>query len=293
MSTLWGGIDAGGTRFVCAIGTSPTDLRDVITFPTTTPEETIQKAIKFFRSNGDQIEALGIGSFGPLSLDSSQSDYGHITSTPKQGWQNTDILGIFRESLRIPVALDTDVNAALLSEHRWGNAKGLDQCVYITVGTGIGGGVIANGRLMYGLIHPEIGHIRVPIDQSIDTYEGSCPYHGDCLEGLASGFAIQQRMSLKNEKELSDEMIWELEAGYIAYGLATLTYVLSPQRIIIGGGVMNQTGLLERIRDKTMMLLNNYAVSEEITKTTESYIVSPGLADKSGVLGAILMARSL
>lgn len=292
MSRLCGGIEAGGTRFVCAIGRSPTDLRDVITFPTTTPDETINKAINFFRSNGDRIESLGIGSFGPLSLDPTRADYGYITSTPKPRWQNTDILGVFKKALQIPVILDTDVNSAMLSEHRWGNAQGLEHCVYITVGTGIGGGIIANGRLMNGLTHPEIGHMRVPIDKSIDTYEGSCPYHGDCLEGLASGVAIQQRMSLKSAGSLNDEMIWELESDYIAYGLATLTYVLSPQRIIVGGGVMNRTGLLEKIRDKTTALLNNYAISDEISTNTESYIVAPGLADKSGVLGALLMAGS-
>jgi len=195
MEKVYGGIEAGGTKFVCIIATGPDDLRAEIVFPTTTPDETIKQAVGFFNSYSgtDPLAAVGVASFGPLNLDSNSPEYGYITKTPKSGWENTDILGMVKSALGLPVAIDTDVNGAALAEYLWGVGKGIDNLVYITVGTGIGGGGMVNGELIHGLVHPEMGHVRVPHDREKDPFEGCCPYHGDCLEGLASGKAVVEK----------------------------------------------------------------------------------------------------
>ena len=289
LTELWGGIEAGGTRFVCAAGTGPDDIGTETRFPTTTPTETISRAVEFFRRAGT-IKAVGIASFGPVDLDPSYATYGHITSTPKPGWGNTDIVGKVRDALNVPVGFDTDVNAAALSEHLWGAARGVDDFVYLTVGTGIGGGSMTNGQLVHGLVHPEMGHLRVPRDPK-DDFVGSCPYHGDCLEGLASGPAIAQRWGQSAEMLPQDHPAWQLEATYLGLAVASLVCILSPRRIIMGGGVMEQPQLLPMVRRKVLEELNGYVQAADILEHIDSYIVPPGLGDRSGVLGAIALAQ--
>ena len=280
MTSTYGGIEAGGTKFVCAVGSGPQDLERT-TFPTTTPEETIARAIAFFRERAP-LRALGIASFGPVDLDPRSETYGYITSTPKAGWANTDISGMVGRALGVQVRLDTDVNAAALAESQWGSARGLDDVVYLTVGTGIGGGALAGGRLVHGLVHPEMGHMRVPRDRYADTYPGVCPYHGDCLEGLASGPAIEQRWGTRAENLPADHLAWRLEARYLAAGVVNLVCTLSPRRVIMGGGVMEQAHLFPLIREEVATALNGYVALPEIGP--------PALGKDTGVLGAIALA---
>ncbi|RMH02434.1 MAG: ROK family protein [Chloroflexi bacterium] len=291
---LFGGIEAGGTKFVCAVGTAPDDIRAEIRFPTTTPEETIGRAIAFFQEQQaiyGTVQAVGIGSFGPVDPHPDSPTYGYITTTPKPGWANTPFAGWIKEALGVPVAFDTDVNVAALGEGMWGAAQGLDTFLYLTVGTGIGGGAMVNGRLLHGLLHPEMGHILLPRDPQKDPYNGRCPYHGDCLEGLASGPAIAERWQKPGTELPPEHPAWELEAHYLATALVNFICTLSPQRIILGGGVMSAPGLLPRIRQKTTAYLNQYIQSPAITKHTDTYITAPALGNKSGVLGAIALAK--
>ena len=287
MENLWGGIEAGGTHFVCAVGTSPNNIQDQISFNTTTPEQTLNIAIDFFHQNSP-IDAIGIGSFGPLDLDKNSSTYGTISSTPKEHWNNTNIVEIIKYKLKIPVFLDTDVNAALLAEYVWGNAKNIDNAVYMTVGTGIGGAAMMNGKLIHGLIHPEMGHMKIPKDEE-DTFKGICKYHGDCLEGLASGLAIEKRIAKSTIR--GTNKIWELESKYLGIAISNLILTMSPERIIIGGGVMNHDGLIDSIRTQTLNTLNSYVLTDKILDNIDTYIQPPYLKDNAGVLGAILLAK--
>ncbi len=290
---LYGGIEAGGTKFICAIGTRAGDLKETKKFPTTTPVETLNHAVEFFREYSDkqQLAAVGIASFGPLDLDMSSLTFGYITSTPKPGWENTDISGTVRKALNVPVALDTDVNGAAFGEYRFGGAKGIDSFIYLTIGTGIGGGGMINGKLIHGLLHPEMGHIRIPHDWEKDPFSGLCPYHYDCFEGLASGTAIHGRWG-KTPEELPDRHpAWDLEAHYVALALTSYICILSPRRIILGGGVMERSAMLPSIREKVQKLLNNYIDKPEITKDIDNYIVKPQLGTCAGVLGAIALAE--
>jgi fructokinase len=286
---LYGGIEAGGAKWVCAVGSGPADMRALTTFPTTAPDETITRALEFFAGNGS-LEAVGVGSFGPIDLRRSSRSFGYITTTPKPGWAQTDVAGRLRESLAVPVAFDTDVNAAALGEHRWGAAVGLDSFCYITVGTGIGGGVVANGRLVHGLLHPEVGHMRIPHDQVADPFAGSCPYHGDCFEGLASGEAMRQRWG-RDARDLDEDAPWQLEAQYLALGLVNVVCALSPERIILGGGVMKQPGLLARVQERLRDLLAGYFDAPELKDEIGDFVLPPGLGDRAGVLGAIALAQ--
>jgi len=246
---LYGGIEAGGTKFVCAVGTGPDDLSAETRFPTTTPAETIGRAIAFFQEQHRKrpLAAIGIGSFGPVDLKPTSPTFGYITSTSKPGWANTDFAQKVQRALGVPVRFDTDVNAAALAEHCWGAAGGVDDFIYLTVGTGIGGGGMIEGQLMRGLRHPEMGHILVPHDWEADPYAGSCPYHGDCLEGLAAGPALEERWGRAPETLAAEHPAWALEAQYLALALANLIYTLSPRRIVMGGGVMEQLGLRVRM----------------------------------------------
>ncbi len=288
---LWGGIEAGGTKFVCAVGTAPDDIRHEIRYPTTTPNETLSTAVDFFKQHGP-VDAVGIASFGPIDPNPASSSYGYITTTPKPGWANVDFVGAVQSALDVPVGFDTDVNAAALGEWKWGAAQELDTFLYLTVGTGIGGGGMANGKPMRGLLHPEMGHIALPRDPSVDPFEGVCPYHGDCLEGLASGPAIQARWGTPVEELPDDHPAWELEAHYLGMALASFICILSPQRIVLGGGVMKHAPLIRAVREKTRARLNGYIQSPMILEETERYIVPPGLGDQSGVLGAIALAQA-
>jgi fructokinase len=281
----YGGVEAGGTKWVCGIGTGPDDLHALETFPTTTPAETLARAAAFFDQNGG-VAAIGIGSFGPIDLRA-----GRITTTPKPGWANTDVVSVLHDALGVPVAFDTDVNAAALGEGRWGAAVGLDTFCYFTVGTGIGGGVMAGGRLVHGLIHPEVGHMLIPHDRGRDPFAGSCPFHGDCFEGLAAGGAIERRWG-KPAEELGDRSeVWELEAEYLALGVVNVICIVSPQRVILGGGVMKQPSLLPLVRARVRELLAGYIVAPALADGVDEYIVGPALGDRAGVLGAIELAR--
>ena len=289
--TLYGGIEAGGTKFVCVVGTGPDDIRARTRFPTTTPEETLSQAVDFFRPFAAELAGIGVGSFGPVDLNPRSSTYGYITTTPKPGWQNTNVKGYLEEALHVPVAFETDVNAAAWGEHRWGAAQDVDTFVYITVGTGIGGGAMVNGQLVHGLLHPEMGHMRIPHDREADPFDGICPFHGDCLECLASGPAVAARWGQRGETLPPDHPAWDLEARYLGLAVANLVCTLSPQRIILGGGVMHQRHLFPRIRQVVQDALAGYVNSPALKEAIEDYIVPPGLGDHAGVLGALALAR--
>lgn len=287
-----GGIEAGGTKFVCAVGSDQGEIFEEVRFPTTTPEESLSRAVAFFKdqeTDRGPLSAIGIASFGPVDLNRQSPTYGYVTTTPKPGWANAEFRGVIAREFDIPVGFDTDVNGAALGEGKWGGAQGLDSFVYITIGTGIGGGVMSGGRLMHGLIHPEIGHVRIPHDRTLDPYGGCCPYHGDCFEGLASGTALGGRWGDKASTLSPDHEAWDLEASYIASALHSLICTVSPQRILLGGGVMDQEHLFPRIRTRVLQLLNNYVQSPAILEDIDSFIVPPGLGNRAGVMGALAL----
>ena len=239
-----------------------------------------------------QSHDVGIGSFGRVDRKLSSPTWGHITTTPKPGWANTDVGQEIRRRLSVPVAFDTDVNAAALGEHRWGGARGLDTFCYVTVGTGIGGGAMVDGKLLHGLVHPEFGHMRIPHDRDADPFPGVCQYHGDCLEGLASGRAIEARWGQSPAELEGDDAVWELEAGYLALGLICVICVLSSERIVIGGGVMKQPGLLSLVQRRVTGLMNGYLGTKAVGEEIAGYITLPALGSKAGVLGAIALAET-
>ena len=290
---VFGGIEAGGTKFVCMIGSGPNDIRLVERFPTSNPADTLTRALAFFQKGFSiqPLSALGVACFGPIDLNPASPTFGYITTTPKPGWANTDIMGILRAALDIPVLMDTDVNAAALSEHMWGSADRCDPLIYLTVGTGIGGGAIVNGKPIHGLVHPEIGHLRIPHDWETDPFAGTCPYHGDCFEGLASGPAMQKRWGRAAESLPEDHPAWDLEAHYIALALMNVIVSFSPLRIIIGGGVMQHTSLFVGVRKKVLGLINAYIQSPTILDNVDNYIIPPVLGNQSGVLGAIALCK--
>lgn len=295
MTALIGGIEAGGTKFVCAVGTGPNDLRDEVRFPTTTPEETLGKAIAYFQEQEEKhgpIAAMGIAAFGPLDPNPKSSTYGYITTTPKPHWGNADVVGTLRNAFNVPMGFDTDVNGAALAEHRWGAAQDVDNLIYLTIGTGVGGGVMVNGKLVHGLIHPELGHISLPHDWERDPYKGRCPYHGDCLEGMAAGPAIGDRWQKPAYELAEDHPAWDLEAHYLALALRTFICTLSPERIVLGGGVMEQPQIFPLLREKTKEYLNGYVQSPAILDEIDKYIVPPGLGNKAGVLGAFALGMA-
>ena len=289
MCALYGGIEAGGTKFVCAVGSGPQDLREIIRIPTTTPSETIGHVIDFF-SRHKGLSAIGIAAFGPVDLYLNSPTYGYITSTPKPGWAFTDLAGIVRRTLKVHVGFDTDVNGAALGEHRWGAAEGLDNFIYLTIGTGIGGGGMINGKLIHGLVHPEMGHIRIPHDRQADPYRGHCPFHEDCFEGLAGGLALEERWGQPAELLPANHPAWMLEAHYISLALNNYICTLSPQKVILGGGVMERPQLFPLVRLNVQQLLNSYVHVKEIEKDIENFIVPPKLGKQAGVLGAIALA---
>jgi fructokinase len=293
-SKVYGGIEAGGTKFVCAMGSGPDDLNNEIRFPTTNPEETIGRAINYFKEQQKKysLEAIGVGSFGPVDLRPGSPTYGYITTTPKPGWKNTEFMGRLQRELNLPVYFETDVNAAAFGEYQWGAGQNLESLLYLTIGTGIGGGSIVNGRLLHGFNHIETGHILLPRDKERDPFEGICPFHGDCLEGLASGPAIEKRWGKKAESLPADHPAWELETDYLAAGLVNFLLTLAPERIIMGGGVMSEPYLFPMIRKKVKKLLNNYIHLPEIIDHIDEYIVPPLLGKHTGILGAIALAKT-
>lgn len=294
MEPIFGAIEAGGTKFVCAVGRGPQAIHAQTTFATTSPAETIQQTIDFFQQQSERygaMIALGVASFGPLDPRPASPTYGYITSTPKPGWSNFDFVGALKRTFQIPIGFDTDVNGAALGEFRWGAAQGLDTFIYLTIGTGIGGGGLVNRKLMHGLLHPEMGHISLPHDWEADPFAGGCPYHGDCLEGLANGPAIGQRWGQPAETLPPDHPAWDLEAHYLALGLVNFICTLSPQRIIMGGGVMQQPHLFPMIRQKVLAYLNGYVQSPPIIEQIDQYIVPPGLGTQAGIMGALALAE--
>lgn len=269
---------------VCAVGDENGVIKDRTSFPTRQPEETFADMIAYYK-NWD-IQALGIGCFGPVDLNRQSRTYGYITKTPKPGWGNCDIVGAFKDALGVPVGFDTDVNGAVLGEVTWGAAKGLDSAIYITIGTGVGVGVYVNGGLLHGLVHPEGGHILL-IRHPKDTYEGKCPFHKNCVEGLAAGPSIEARWG-KKAAELADrDEVWEMEAYYIAQAITDYILSYSPQKIILWGGVMHQEKLFGMVRKEVLNLLNGYVAHETITEHIDQYIVPPALGEDPGIMGAI------
>jgi fructokinase len=258
--------------------------------PTTTPEETLNRAAAFFIDHGP-IDAIGIAMFGPIDLDHSSPGYGHVRRTPKPGWSGADVAGAFEESLGVPIGFDTDVNGAALGEGRWGAGRGLDTFIYVTVGTGIGGGAVVDGTPMHGLIHPEMGHLRIPRDPG-DPFPGRCPFHGDCLEGLASGPAIEERWGRRAQELGPDnEAAVDIEAFSLGHAMANLALTISPRRIILGGGVMHLPGLLEATRTRMLESLGGYIDSPELDHDAERFLVAPELGDRAGIAGGFVLAE--
>ncbi|MCY9186458.1 MULTISPECIES: ROK family protein [Bacillus] len=284
---MLGGIEAGGTKFVCAVGTEDGTIIDRIEIPTAMPDETIEKVIQYFRQFS--LQAIGIGSFGPVDLDVNSKTYGTITATPKPGWRHYPFLKTIKEEMNIPVGFSTDVNAAALSESLFGAAKDFDSCLYITVGTGIGAGAIIEGRLLQGLSHPEMGHIYIRRHPD-DTYQGKCPYHKDCFEGLASGPAIESRWGKKAADLSHVNEVWELEGYYIAQALAQYILILAPKKMILGGGVMNQSQLFPYIYQYVPKIMKSYFNFSELSEIINEYIVAPHLGRNAGIIGTFVLA---
>ena len=290
MKKIFGGMEGGGTKFICAVGTSPDDVQDEIRIPTTSPGETLDQVVAFFRKY--DLSAIGLAPFGPLNLDPASPKYGSIAATPKQGWSGVDIIGPIYKAFDLPLAFDLDVNAAAYGEYSWvAQDQGVRSLVYFTIGTGIGAGVIIDGRIVHGLTHPEAGHLRLPHDRKKDPFPGICPFHGDCFEGMASGPALARRWR-KPAASLPDQHpAWELEATYIAHALVNTILLLSPERIILGGGVMQHQALFPSIRTKVQHLLNDYISSPVLAGSLQEFIVPPALGNRSGVLGALALAK--
>ena len=292
---IFGGIEGGGTKFVCAIGNEKGEILDKTRFPTSSPIETLNHAVEYFQKQilaYGTVLGLGVACFGPLDPHPTSPTYGYILPTPKPGWSNTNIVGKLESDLGVPVAFDTDVNGAALGEWTWGAAKGLDNFLYFTIGTGIGGGGMVEGHLLHGLLHPEMGHIPLPHDRASDPFDGNCPFHGDCFEGLASGSAMNQRWGQNAETLPADHPAWDLEANYIAMAMQGFICTLSPQRIILGGGVCQEPSLLPLVREKTLARLNDYVQSISITQEMDTYLVKPGLGSNAGICGAIALAKN-
>lgn len=278
-----GALEAGGTKMVCAIGDENGNIMDRISIPTTTPEETIPQIIEYFKDK--DIKALGVASFGPLDLNKASETYGYITSTPKLAWANYDLLGNLRKGIDVPMGFDTDVNGSLLGEKTWGIAKDKDTVIYITIGTGVGLGLMAEGKLVHGMLHPEAGHIPL-VRHKDDTYEGKCPFHKNCFEGMAAGPAIEARWGKKGIELSENPKVWEIEAYYIAQALYNFALTISPQLIILGGGVIHQKQLLPMIREEFAKCNNAYLQTKELSDL-ENYIVPASLNDNQGIMGAI------
>lgn len=284
-----GAIEAGGTKFVCGIGNDRGEIAESISFPTGDPQTTLGRVIAYFKEK--QADAIGIGSFGPIDIRKDSPTYGYVTTTPKPGWGNFDFLGTLRREFPVPFGWDTDVNAAAFGEATWGAARGLDSCLYYTVGTGVGIGVYSEGKLVHGLIHPEGGHVLTRRHPD-DDFAGACPFHGDCLEGMASGPALEKRWQVKGHELPADHPAWEIEAFYLAQSIAGAILLLSPEKVILGGGVMQQAQLYPLIREAVKRNLNGYLNAGAILEQIDDYIVPPGLGQQAGLCGALALGLS-
>jgi fructokinase len=292
VARVYGGVETGGTWCVCALGTGPGALHAREQFPTTSSEETLERIVEFFGAHPSPY-AVGIGSFGPVDLDRSSATWGEVTTTPKPGWQHTPVATVLRDRLEVPVAFDTDVNAAAVAEQRWGAGQGAGTVCYLTVGTGIGAGLVIDGKPLHGLIHPEVGHLRVPHDSRRDAFPGNCPAHGDCWEGLASGTAMAERWGQPPAELPEGHRAWPLEAEYLALGILAIVCVASPERVIAGGGVMSGPALMPMVRRRLVQLVAGYLDTPALSSGIDEYLVGPALGDDAGVLGAIALAQTL
>jgi fructokinase len=306
MNGPFGGVETGGTWVVCAIGSGPDDLLAVEQFETGEPDETLPRIAAFFAGAGGAgdplgvggagrpaVQAIGIGSFGPARVDRSAADWGRVLRTPKPGWSDTDVAGPIASATGVPVAFETDVTAAAIGEARWGAGRGVDSLCYLTVGTGIGGGLLIDGRPVHGLLHPEVGHLRVPHDPTADRFPGVCPLHGDCWEGLAGGPAIAARWGCDPRELPDDHPAWALEAEYLALGILAIVMTASPGRVVAGGGVLEHPGLRERTAARLAELNAGYLTTPLLGRAVDEYLVAPELGDRAGVLGALALAADL
>lgn len=284
MEMYYGAIEAGGTKFVCAVSDEKLEIVERVSIPTTTPEETMVEVFAFFDKY--ELSSIGIGSFGPIDVNTKSDTYGYITTTPKVAWANYNFLGAVKGRYNVPVGWTTDVNAAALGELRKGAAVGLESCLYLTVGTGIGGGAVVKGQLLEGYGHPEMGHMLVRLHED-ETFAGTCPYHGNCLEGVAAGPAIEQRWGKKGIELEESHKAWEMEAYYIAQALMNYILILSPEKLVLGGGVMKQKQLFPLIREELVKQMNHYVAMPDL----ETYIVPPALGDNAGITGCLLLAE--
>lgn len=290
---MYAGVEIGGTKTLVAFGSSPGDLAEPIRIETRGPAETLNAVVKVIRTHataGEGLRGIGVASFGPVRLNRGAEDYGRILKTPKAGWAGADLLEPLRE-FGVPVGLATDVGGAALAEGEWGACAGLEHYLYVTVGTGVGVGVVANGQLIHGVLHPEAGHLLVRRAEGDETFVGVCPFHGDCLEGLVSGPAIAARLGRPGETVAADDPVWTLVADYLAQMAATFTLILAPQRIVIGGGVGGQAHLLSNVRSRLKARLGGYLPHLDEEGAFEAYVAGPALGARSGVLGALILGR--
>lgn len=290
---MLGGVEAGGTKLICVLGTGPDAIVETARIEVAEPAATLEAAVGFFRDavgRGIAIDAIGVGSFGPLELRREHPDFGRITATPKPGWAGTDMVRHFAEALGVPVGFDTDVNAAALAERRWGAARGLDAFVYLTLGTGIGGGAIVGGRVVRGLGHPEMGHVAVPRRRG-DDFAGVCPFHGDCLEGMASGPSIEARFGRRAEAlEGADRSAAAALVGfYVAAGIRSIAYVLAPERVVLGGGLAAMPGVVETVRAELAGQLAGYPGLPE--HAAAGFVTGVALGGMAGPLGTLILAE--
>jgi len=288
MPPTYGAVEMGGTKTSCAVGSTAQDLTDVLTFPTTAPEETLGRVIGYLREH--QVEAVGIASFGPVELRAGHPGYGHITITPKSGWSGVDVVGPIRDTMAVPVGFDTDVNGAALGEARWGAGRDLGSFVYVTVGTGIGGGAMLGGYPIHGLGHPEMGHMSLRRHPD-DPFPGSCSIHGGCLEGLASGPAIEARFGSPGPQltEADLDQALRFEAFYLGQMVRNLVYTLAPDKVIMGGGVASMSGLLDAIAGSLEEELGGYPGLEE---HGPGFVIQPGLGPLSALAGGLVLAEA-
>ena len=281
-------VEAGGTKFNCGLGDETGNIIDQVSIPTTTPEETMKKVIEYFKDK--KFDVMGVGSFGPIDPIKGSKTYGHITKTPKAYWSDYNLIGELKKHFDVPMEFDTDVNGAALAEAWWGAGKGFKNVMYITVGTGIGAGATVDGKMLQGLTHPEMGHISVKRHPE-DTFEGTCSFHGDCLEGMAAGPAIEKRWGKKGIELAEDNRVWEMEAYYLSQALVNYILILSPEKIIMGGGVMKQKQLFPLIHKNVKEMLNGYVDKKEILEDIENYIIYPGLGDYAGFIGSFALGK--
>jgi len=289
---VYGAVEGGGTKFVCMVGTGPDDVIDQLTVPTAEPTETIGSVIEFLARPrpGVEIASVGVATFGPIDLNPRSPHYGGTIGTTKPGWSYVRIVAPLRRRLGVPIGFDTDVNGAVLGESRWGAAQGLDPVLYLTIGTGIGGGALVNGATIKGLMHPELGHVPIPTLPG-DDFPGVCPYHGRCLEGVACGPALAARAGRPVADISENDPIWDLTATYLAFGLSSYVLTLSPKRIVLGGGVMHQTHLLDRVRRELVRILNGYIQVPALGEGIADYVVPSLLDQKAGLYGALVIAE--